>query len=175
MIYAYIVTIMKYPLLVEKTKKLFQWDDPEVATPRHVFQMDFWRHKPNVRSIFHRHLSNCRDGLGEASLRLKSKKKTAIMTSWTLESWPFPTFSASKIFLPWGHQGVPYGPVPGTLDIWINFNAEICGAEVCCITAPGTSTEPTDWMTPPARAETLPGPNKGRNGAPLEPKKNRRN
>ena len=49
-------------------------------------------------------------------------------------------------------------PVPGTLDIWINFNAEICGAEVCCITAPGTSTEPTDWMTPPARAETLPGP-----------------
>ena len=62
------------------------------------------------------------------------------------------------------HPGVP--GVPGvaavrsrapTLDIWINFNAEICGAEVCCITAPGTSTEPTDWMTPPARAETLPG------------------
>lgn len=58
-----------------KNKELFQWDDPEVATPRHVFQMNFWRHKPNVRSIFHRHLSNCRDGLGEASLTLKVKEK----------------------------------------------------------------------------------------------------
>ena len=126
------------------------------CTPRHVFQMNFWRHKPNVRSIFHRHLSNCRDGpLGEPSLRLKSKKKNSHhdVLSWSLGLGHLlglvPEFSHGL------HLGVP---VPGTLDIWINFNAEICGAEVCCITAPGTSTEPTDWMTPPARAETLPGP-----------------
>ena len=43
-----------------------------------------------------------------------------------------------------------------TLETWINFKAEICGAPVSCITAPGTSTVPVDWMMPPAKAVMLP-------------------